>query len=287
MERPEALREFRGLVERVGGRQRLLLVGEGARDGEPPQPARALLETFARDLFAEGGKDGSGGAAREEEEEARPAGARRVRVGSGGGERRWRSCPLLFVLFRASSLQGRRERRCLREILRDVRGHLPSRRAAGPPPVLVGVVVLAASAAEPSPAHCAPARDEALQDDARRLLEALLHQVFPERRRQEERRPGLQDTLQAAAYVPGGARGAAEVRAAACRALRAALKLQADRADVKEMQLPAFLQCIPWGRRSPKRKGHLGKAANNSTEDCLQVAEEGVALTNMTLNGEL
>ncbi|XP_066477675.1 uncharacterized protein C2orf72 homolog [Tiliqua scincoides] len=258
---------FRALVERAGGRQRVLLVGE-ARAGEPPGRARALLEGFGRELFAESGPGPGPG----------PAGARRVRVrvGDGRGRRLLPSGPrLLLVLFAARSLlqPGGRARARLREILRDVRGRLPSSQA---PAAVVGVAVLEEPPPEPG--------------EALRPLEALLREAFPERAPERAR-----DTLQAAQYLPGGAGGAAEVRAAACRALGAALKLQADRAEVKKVQLPAFLQCIPWGRRSQKRKGHLGKAANNLNDgnadsemtDSLQDAEEGVALTNMALNGEL
>ncbi|XP_061493535.1 uncharacterized protein C2orf72 homolog isoform X3 [Rhineura floridana] len=282
---PEALRLFQSLVERAGGRQRLLLVGE-AREGEAPP--RALLETFARDLFAEPEL----GREREQEQPV----ARRVRVCVGGGcrvgsgsGRPWLACPLLFVLFWASSLvqpRWRRERLRLREILRDVRSHLSSgRRFRGPAapapvtwPAVVGVVVMPPPG-EPLPAcHAAEPAAQA-EADARLQLEALLAQVF------RERRPAAQETLQAAAYSPGGAPGANEVRVAACRALKAALKLRADGAEAKEQRPPAFLQCLPWGRRSRRKNGHLGTDANNLNEDGLQDPEEGVALTNVAPNG--
>ncbi|XP_053168385.1 uncharacterized protein C2orf72 homolog [Hemicordylus capensis] len=311
MEPPAAaaalLQEFQGLVERVGGRQQLLMVGEAPR---------ALLETFARDLFAEPAAAGSSsnscqGAPPQGKAAAAAAESqverRRVRVRLGGlpgwGCRRRRrlSCQLLFILFQASSLRQprwRRERLRLREILRDVRSQLPSRRrcvaaAAGAPAAFVGVVVeaaAAAAAAEPERVACCkgasspPAREE--EEAARLQLEALLRQVFPERRRQDRRRrPGLQDTLQTAVYAPGTPQGVAEVRAAACRALKAALKLRADGVEAKRLCLPAFLQCLPWGRRSQRRKGHEGKTASDLGEDGLQDPEEGIPLTNMAPNG--
>ncbi|KAF7236971.1 hypothetical protein EYD10_16312, partial [Varanus komodoensis] len=109
-------------------------------------------------------------------------------------------------------------------------------------------------------------------------LEALLRRVF------RARRPGHLDTLQAAIYRPGGAGGAAEVRGAACRALRAALKLRADEAETKKKRLPGFLRCLWWGRRR-QRKGRLGAAAKKHQEGVLRELNEGVALTNVTPNG--
>ncbi|XP_028587763.2 uncharacterized protein C2orf72 homolog [Podarcis muralis] len=261
MDPPPHLREFQALVDRAGGRARLLLVGE-AREGEPAP--RALLETFARDLFAEPEPEPR------KEPEAQPdppaGGARKVRVRLGGrGSAARSSCALLFVLFRQASLaplpppRARRERLRLREILRDVRGRLPSAARPG----VVGVVVLGGGEAE----------------GARLQLDALLRQVF------RRRRPAEQDTLQAASYSPGAGQGAAEARAAACRALRAALKLRADGAEAKKQRIPAFLQCIPWARRSRRKEGRSDAAPSSSSEDALQDPEEGVSLTNMEPNG--
>nr|XP_028587763.1 uncharacterized protein C2orf72 homolog [Podarcis muralis] len=261
MDPPPHLREFQALVDRAGGRARLLLVGE-AREGEPAP--RALLETFARDLFAEPEPEPR------KEPEAQPdppaGGARKVRVRLGGrGSAARSSCALLFVLFRQASLaplsplRARRERLRLREILRDVRGRLSSAARPG----VVGVVVLGGGEAE----------------GARLQLDALLRQVF------RRRRPAEHDTLQAASYSPGAGQGAAEARAAACRALRAALKLRADVAEAKKQRIPAFLQCIPWSRRSRRKEGRSDAASSSSSEDALQDPEEGVSLTNMEPNG--
>ncbi|XP_063162353.1 uncharacterized protein C2orf72 homolog [Candoia aspera] len=259
---PEALRAFRALVERVGGRQHLLLVGE-ARAGE--------LETFARDLFAEPAKDEPPAAPPQpqpqpQEEPAAPA-ARRARVRGGG--RPWRGCPLLFALFRAGSLGQPRECRRLREILRDVRSQLP----VGPLAAVVGVVLLPPPAS-PSERGGGGGAEAAAAEAARLRLEALLRRVFRERRHP---RPGLPDTLQAVAYRPGDAQTAAAAREAACRALRAALKL---RAESQKQKLPAFLWCIPWGRRDE----HFHTDAK-SNEDALQDIEEAIALTNIAPNG--
>ncbi|XP_058044066.1 uncharacterized protein C2orf72 homolog isoform X2 [Ahaetulla prasina] len=192
--------DLRALLERAGGREPLRLAGE-ARPAE--------LETFARDLFAEPPPE------EEEEEEAAAvaAGQRRRRLRRAGlrgaGRAPWRGCALLFALFRAASLEQPREKRRLREILRDLRAQLPS----APPPAVVGVVLLLQRPAEEA------------AEAARLQLEGLLRSVFRQRRRPD---PGLPDTLQAVAYWPGDGRPARE---AACRALRAALKLRAGKGE--------------------------------------------------------
>ncbi|XP_033004091.1 uncharacterized protein C2orf72 homolog [Lacerta agilis] len=270
------LREFQALVDRAGGRARLLLVGE-AREGDPAPP-RLLLETFARDLFAEPEprKEEVAAAAARAQHPDPPGGARRVRVRVGGrgsaaaaAARSVPPCALLFVLFREASLapplpppRARRERLRLREILRDVRSQLPSAALPG----VVGVVVLGSGR---------PGEGEG----ARLQLDALLRQVF------RRRRPAELDTLQAAPYSPGAGQGAAEARAAACRALRAALKLRADGAEAEKQRIPAFLQCIPWARRSRRKEGNSDAAPSNFSEDALQDPEEGVSLTSLEPNG--
>ncbi|XP_032080888.1 uncharacterized protein C2orf72 homolog isoform X2 [Thamnophis elegans] len=245
---PEPLRDLRALLAWAGGRQPLRLAGE-ARPAE--------LETFARDLFAEPPPP------EDQSQEAAAAGrrgTRRARVRSGAGRAPWRGCALLFALLRAASLEQPREKRRLREILRDLRAQLPD----APTPAVVGVVLLRA---EPEPEEAAAAAEA-----ARLQLEGLLRGVFRQRRRKE---PGLPDTVQAVAYRPGDG-GAA--REAACRALRAALKLRADGAgDPPRQKLPAFLSCIPWGRRN--EDFHMD-------EDAIQDLEGAMALTNIAPNGK-
>ncbi|XP_054838678.1 uncharacterized protein C2orf72 homolog [Eublepharis macularius] len=242
-----ALAELRALVERAGGRPRLLLVAE-RRPGEAP--ARALLESFARDLL------GEPPAAEKEAEAAREEEAAAGSGGAGGG-RGWPRCALALLLCRAAA--GRRARRCLREVVRDVRGQLPA--AAG----LVGVLV-AEGEGEAGPAE---------REAERARLEALLRRVCP----------ALGEALQAAHYSPGSPQGAAPVRAAACRALRAALQLRADGVETEKQRLPGFLRCFSWGRRSQKTTDTLDKPADTFGDDGPQEAEEGVALTNMAPNG--
>nr|XP_042699856.1 uncharacterized protein C2orf72 homolog isoform X2 [Chrysemys picta bellii] len=266
----QALQEFQTLVELVGGKPEVLLVGEVLEGGE----TRALLGAFAQELFGEqpGGPAGSEGTPGERpgdqagsegtpgerpgdqagsegkpgERPGGPVGSAgkpppqvRVCLGPGGAGREIRS-PLIFLLCRAGSLQPRRARARLREIARDLRSRLPR----GPPAALVGVIV------QPGPGE---------EEEAAALLEALLGEVF------QEHRAGLQDTVQAAAYSPGRLDGTLEVRRAACRALRAALQHRAGGEEREKRRFPSLLRCVPWGRRS-RRRGRSANAANNLHE---------------------
>ncbi|XP_035190827.1 uncharacterized protein C2orf72 homolog isoform X2 [Oxyura jamaicensis] len=116
----------------------------------------------------------------------------RSRCRSRGGGRRALSAGLLLVLCRGGAARGRGNRARLREVVRDVRGRLPP----GPPPAAVVGVLL-------------PGGDG---EDAA-VLDATLRRHFPA--------PG---TVQGARYSPGSPAALQECRAAACRALRAALQ---------------------------------------------------------------
>ncbi|XP_026577460.1 uncharacterized protein C2orf72 homolog [Pseudonaja textilis] len=259
---PEALRDLRALLERAGGREPLRLAGE-------VRPAE--LQTFARDLFAEPPPPPPLEEPEKEEGETeavatgRTGKRRRARMRSGGGRHPLRGCALLFALFLPASLEQPREMRRLREILRDLRAQLP---AAAPPPAVVGVVLL-----------LQPPENPEAPEAARLQLEGLLRRVFSSRRRRSRSRdPGLPDTLQAVAYRPGDGRAARE---AACRALRAALKLRADGAELPKPKLPALLSCIPWGRRSEDFQTDA-----KLNEDAIQDLEGAMALTNIAPNGK-
>ncbi|KAL2301221.1 hypothetical protein Nmel_011787 [Mimus melanotis] len=167
---------------------------------------------------------------------------------AAGGRRRARAARLLLVLCGGGAARGRGARTRLREVVRDVRGRLP----AGPPPAVVGVLL--------------PGGDG---EDAA-VLDATLRRHFPT--------PG---TVQAARYSPGSP---GDCRAAACRALRAALQHPADMKDRERWRFPSFLQCISWNQRS-WRKDYEAKAENNIHEDDLQDPEEEVALTSFSPNG--
>ncbi|XP_014109799.1 PREDICTED: uncharacterized protein C2orf72 homolog [Pseudopodoces humilis] len=168
---------------------------------------------------------------------------------AAGGGRRALAARLLLVLCGGGAARGRGARTRLREVVRDVRGRLP----AGPPPAVVGVLL--------------PGGDG---EDAA-VLDAALRRHFPA--------PG---TVEAARYSPGSP---GDCRAAACRALRAALQHPAE--DVKDRErwrLPSFLKCISWNQRS-WRKDYEAKAENNIHEGDLQDPEEEVALASLSPNG--
>ncbi|KAM9279519.1 uncharacterized protein C2orf72 homolog [Morus bassanus] len=171
-----------------------------------------------------------------------------------GGGRRALGARLLLVLCRGGAARSRGARARLREVVRDVRGRLPP----APPPAVVGVLL--------------PGGDG---EDAA-VLDAALRRHFPA--------PG---TVQAARYSPGSPAALRRCRAAACRALRAALQQQHPAEEGKDQErwrLPSFLRCVSWSRRS-WRKGHEAKAANNVHEDDLQDPKEEVALTSLSPNG--
>ncbi|KAF4796050.1 hypothetical protein TURU_086822 [Turdus rufiventris] len=165
------------------------------------------------------------------------------------GRRRALGARLLLVLCGGGAARGRGARTRLREVVRDVRGRLPE----GPPPAVVGVLL--------------PGGDG---EDAA-VLDAALRRHFPV--------PG---TVQAARYSPGSP---GDCRAAACRALRAALQHPAeDMKDRARWRFPSFLQCISWNQRN-RRKDNEAKAENNIHEDNLQDPEEEVALASLSPSG--
>lgn len=119
-----------------------------------------------------------------------PGSGCRSRRRAGGG-RRALAARLLLVLCRGGAARGRGARTRLREVVRDVRGRLPP----APPPAVVGVLL--------------PGGDG---EDAA-VLDATLRRHFP-----------ASGTVQAARYSPGSPAALRDCRAAACRALRAALQ---------------------------------------------------------------
>ncbi|XP_074009672.1 uncharacterized protein C2orf72 homolog [Numenius arquata] len=169
-----------------------------------------------------------------------------------GGGRRALAARLLLVLCRGGAARDRGARARLREVVRDVRSRLPP----APPPAVVGVLL--------------PGGDG---EDAA-VLDATLRRHFP-----------VSGTVQAARYSPGSPAALRDCRAAACRALRAALQHPAEEGkDRERWRLLSFLRCISWSRRS-RREGHKAKDANNVHEDDLQDPEEEVALTSLSPNG--
>uniref|UniRef100_A0A8C3MGF1 C2orf72-like C-terminal domain-containing protein n=1 Tax=Geospiza parvula TaxID=87175 RepID=A0A8C3MGF1_GEOPR len=161
----------------------------------------------------------------------------RARRSPGAGGRAL-GARLLLVLCGGGAARDRGARTRLREVVRDVRGRLP----AGPPPAVVGVLL--------------PGGDG---EDAA-VLDAALRRHFPA--------PG---TVQAARYSPGSP---GDCRAAACRALRAALQ--------RPPMLFFILSCIFW------EEGFSIQVCLDLSllpADDLQDPEEEVALASLSPNG--
>ncbi|XP_059587220.1 uncharacterized protein C2orf72 homolog isoform X2 [Alligator mississippiensis] len=171
------------------------------------------------------------------------------------GERALRAA-LLVLLCPPAALHRRARRRRLREVVRDLRARLP----AAPPPALLGALLL-------PDGHTDTDRDR-----DRRHLEALLRAAFAPP-------PAPPGAVRAAAYRPAQP---GPLRLAACAALAAA-QTPADGKEREKRSLPAFLRCLPWGRRS-RRKGR-SVTGNHVSEDGLQDPEEGLALTSVSPNG--
>ncbi|KAM6178742.1 uncharacterized protein C2orf72 homolog [Rhynchocyon petersi] len=248
---PPAEPPFRALVEAVGGRGQVLLVGELWER----EPSRAQLWDFARALFPpepakQGCARGAGpGVASGAPKAARPA-ARTIRS------------PLVFVLCRAASLAARGPRRRLREMLRDVR----SRRVSG----AALVAVLVAEAGPEDAAAAAAAAPEL------RLLEALLRTVFGQQ---------AGGAVQAATYCPGRPGSSQAVQSAACKALQAAGPGPPGEEAWERPSLPGLLACFSWGPWR-RRKGGADISTSDPALGISQNPEEELALTTIFPNGD-
>ncbi|XP_053316758.1 uncharacterized protein C2orf72 homolog [Spea bombifrons] len=238
-------RQFQEVLERCGGADKVLLVGEMWQRVE----SRALLEGFLRTLFPKEQEDGAPHCVVPQEKEPGVAAAQRSR----------RFC-LVFFLCRAESLRLRESQRRLKEILRDVKDRTPGGGA------VIGVIVQPDGAGETAeeeegtpeeqklggPAGCLAS----LSHDVSLLL-ALLGSVFTPGR-------GRWPEVRAAALLQGQEESRREVQRLACEALSAAADLQ------KTLKQKPLLHCFPWCRRRTK-KDHVLKVTENP--------EEGTALT--------
>uniref|UniRef100_A0A8C4YAV3 Uncharacterized protein n=1 Tax=Gopherus evgoodei TaxID=1825980 RepID=A0A8C4YAV3_9SAUR len=140
--RPWRGADFQVLIEKVGGKPEVLLVGE-SQEGKD---TRALLAAFVQELFPDACKPGIS-----------PAMAvTQTQPGAKPGASNSRS-QLIFFLCRASSLRGKQAE--IQKILKEVKKF--SRRA---PAALVGVIVQ-------------PKKEE--ETEARKLMESVLQGAFP------------------------------------------------------------------------------------------------------------
>uniref|UniRef100_A0A8C3FRT1 Uncharacterized protein n=1 Tax=Chrysemys picta bellii TaxID=8478 RepID=A0A8C3FRT1_CHRPI len=139
---PRRLSDFQVLIEKVGGKPEVLLVGE-SQEGKD---TRALMAAFVQELFPDACKPGMS-----------PAMAvTQTQPGAKPGASNSQS-QLIFFLCRASSLRGKQAE--IQKILKEVKKF--SRRA---PAALVGVIVQ-------------PKKEE--ETEARKLMENMLQGAFP------------------------------------------------------------------------------------------------------------
>uniref|UniRef100_A0A8C0GM10 C2orf72-like C-terminal domain-containing protein n=1 Tax=Chelonoidis abingdonii TaxID=106734 RepID=A0A8C0GM10_CHEAB len=145
--------DFQVLIEKVGGKPEVLLVGE-SQEGKD---TRALMAAFVQELFPDACKPGIS-----------PAMAvTQTQPGAKLGASNSRS-QLIFFLCRASSLRGKQAE--IQKILKEVKKF--SRRA---PAALVGVIVQ-------------PKKEE--ETEARKLMESVLQGAFPRQPQVEVFIPG-------------------------------------------------------------------------------------------------
>ncbi|XP_073445398.1 uncharacterized protein C2orf72 homolog [Dendrobates tinctorius] len=199
---------FREVLERFGGPQQVLLVGELWDRAE----SRALLGGFLHELFpAELGNAGDlfretpkhdTGAPREKPPHTAPP--RTVRFG------------LVFFLCRPESVVLPASQRQMREILRDIRKRLPAGGA------VVGVIM---QSREETPARLQPAVS---------ALFSLLRSVFPPN-------GSRCSEVRAAALIPGREESRRDVQMAACEALTAADEQRTEKKNTKS-------RCFSWRR---------------------------------------
>uniref|UniRef100_A0A8C8RRH0 C2orf72-like C-terminal domain-containing protein n=1 Tax=Pelusios castaneus TaxID=367368 RepID=A0A8C8RRH0_9SAUR len=153
LEAKQILNDFQVLLEKVGGKPEVLLVGESLEGKD----TRALMAAFVQELFPDACKPEIGPVM------AVPQTQPGATPGSSSSQSQ-----LIFFLCRASSLRGKQAE--IQQILREVKRFC--RRA---PAALVGVIM-------------EPRKDE--EAEARKLMESLLQAVFPRQPQVEVFIPG-------------------------------------------------------------------------------------------------
>ncbi|XP_075717958.1 uncharacterized protein C2orf72 homolog [Rhinoderma darwinii] len=243
---------FRDVLERFGGPQQVLLVGELWDRAE----SRALLESFLREVFpaelVNGGdifKDKGpsqhghpkhdspckGEKAATEPQPPQLAQNRTIRFG------------LVFFLCRSESLVPPASQRQLREILRDIRKRLPAGGA------VVGVIMQSCNKVNGQEATVE--EKPVCAESAVSSLLFLLRSVFP-----VNTGGGRCSEVRAAALLPGHEESRREVQIAACEALTAADEQRRQKPNMKS-------RCCSWRRWKKEdvaQKEHLdeGTALN-------------------------
>ncbi|XP_069829441.1 uncharacterized protein C2orf72 homolog [Dendropsophus ebraccatus] len=193
---------FRAVLERLGGPQQVLLVGELWERAE----SRALLENFLRELFPVELLNGGDIFKAKEPPKHKPDCKGEQKPGPGRTGR----FRLLFFLCRPESLALPASHRQLREILRDIRKRLPRGGA------VVGVVMQPGEKVNGQEAITEEESPACAQSAVSTLL-SLLRSVFP-----LNNRDGPCCEVRAAALTPGHEESRRDVQRAACEALTAA-----------------------------------------------------------------
>ncbi|XP_019401964.1 PREDICTED: uncharacterized protein C2orf72 homolog [Crocodylus porosus] len=188
------LKDFQVLVEKVGGKPDVLLIGEALTGDD----TRALMKAFVQELFPDALKPSN----------SLDKAMTQMLPGAEPGFSKSQS-QLIFFLCRASCLQNKQAE--IQEVLKEVKKYTCKAPAA-----LVGIVMQ-------------PKKNEEAQ--ARKLMETLLWGVFPRqpcnRRRQgskqgQEKEIELEEVqVEVEIFIPGQPRGKLAIMKAACRAAEA------------------------------------------------------------------
>eukprot|EP00062_Callorhinchus_milii_P000262 gi/632935061/ref/XP_007887618.1/ PREDICTED: uncharacterized protein C2orf72 homolog [Callorhinchus milii] len=257
-EQPERTdREFEQLVQAIGGRERILLVGELCE-------SRQLMFQFVKALFP-----------RPEEADKEPEPRRLLspcprvtELVNGSREQRRLRARLLLFLFRQEFLCSRRNEPLIRELLRDVRQRCCSWE---PLPGLVGVV------------HTESDTQGEDLSAAVRFIEHQLRTVF-------HRHPS--DCVQALPFVADRVDSVRELKKSSCDVLRASSGITSDLSKRRRSCLSRFLCFLRNSARSredrpPKSAwsatGPEGMSAEREGNMCSQPLTVGPSLNNSTV----
>ncbi|XP_066459096.1 uncharacterized protein C2orf72 homolog [Eleutherodactylus coqui] len=222
---------FRELLQRFGGPQQVLLVGELWERAE----SRALLRDFLRELFpAELLNAGDVFNTKEPSEEGHCKGASPEPPPQTAQSRASRF-GLVFFLCRPESLLLPATQRQLREILRDVRKRLTAGGA------VVGVILQPGNKVDGQEIT----EDPACAGPAVSALLALLRDVFP--------LGGRCCEVRAAALIAGHAESRRQVQRAACEALTAADEQRRQKPNMKSR----YFSWRRWRQKEAAHNGHL------------------------------
>lgn len=226
---------FREVLDRYGGPQQVLLVGELWDRAE----SRAMLVSFLQELFpaelVNGGNIINDNGVPKHDTHCKGA-AREKPVTEHTAQNRTTRFGLVFFLCRPESLVLPTSQRQLREILRDIRKRLPAGGA------VVGVIMQPGNKVNGQE----PITEEkpVCAESAVSSLLSLLRSVFP-----LDSRSGRCAEVRAAALIPGHEESRREIQIAACEALTAADELQRQKPNVKS-------RCFSWRRWRQEDSAH-------------------------------